>query len=186
MVAGGGVLALFQSSNAVYVLAGTAFIGGAAIVGGGVAVLLAARRQVAAALSTMAVALIVINWTFVLRLLPSFEIYKPAPDFAEVLKARARPEDGIVTYNVALPSLVYYLRRHTDVFYEPDPVFAMLEGDRRIFLMLPSHDFQEIIKPALKVPTCLIATQPTFDVKLKSVVSRQQLPELWMISNRCD
>jgi 4-amino-4-deoxy-L-arabinose transferase-like glycosyltransferase len=185
-VAGAGVLALFQSSNAVYVLAGTAFIGGAAIVGGALAMLLAARRQLVGALASIAVVLIVINWVFVLRLLPSFEVYKPAPDFAEVLKARARPEDGIVTYNVALPSLVYYLRRHTDVFYDPGPVFEMLESHRRIFLMLPSHDFNEIIKPVLKVPTCLVATQPTFDVKLRNVMSRQQLPELWMISNRCD
>jgi hypothetical protein len=52
--------------------------------------------------------------------------------------------------------------------------------------MLPSHDFNEIIKPKVKVPTCLVATQPTFDVKLRNVVARQQLPELWLISNRCE
>ncbi len=76
----------------------------------------------ARALGAVAVALIVVNWTFVLKVLPSFEAYKPAPGLAAVLEKRAGPNDLIVTYNVALPSLVYYLRRHIDVFYDHGPV----------------------------------------------------------------
>ena len=68
--------------------------------------LLAWRGRLGPALGAVAVALIVVNWIFVLKVLPSFEAYKPAPGLAAVLEKRAGPSDLIVTYNVALPSLV--------------------------------------------------------------------------------
>ena len=79
------------------------------------------RRRDRRRCTVVAAALVVVNWIFVLSVLPSFEAYKPAPGLAAVLAERAAPEDLIVTYNVALPSLVYYLRRHTDVFYDHEP-----------------------------------------------------------------
>ena len=112
--AGAGFLALFNSALAVYALAGSAVVGATAIVGGAAAMLLALRKRVGAALAAVACALVVVNWIFVLKVLPSFEAYKPAPGLAAELKERAGPEDLIVTYNVALPSLVYYLRRHIE------------------------------------------------------------------------
>ncbi len=96
--------------------------------------LLAWRRRLGPALGAVALALIVVNWVFVLKVLPSFEAYKPAPGLAAVLKERAGPDDLIVTYNVALPSLVYYLRRHIDVFYDHGPVLELLHSRRPLYL----------------------------------------------------
>ena len=124
-----GFLALFNSALAVYALAGSALVG-------------VDRRSPAAPRRCCSrgagasaprswpspCALIVVNWMFVLRVLPSFEAYKPAPGLAAVLEERAGPSDVIVTYNVALPSLVYYLRRHIDVFYDHGPVLELLHS----------------------------------------------------------
>jgi 4-amino-4-deoxy-L-arabinose transferase-like glycosyltransferase len=185
VAAGAGFLALFNSALAVYVLAGSALVGTVAIAGGAVAMLLAARQRAGAALVAIACTLIVVNWIFVLKVLPSFEAYKPAPRLAAVLKARAGAEDLIVTYNVALPSLVYYLRRHTDVFYDHGPVVELLRSGRPLFLMVSRDDYDRAIKPAEIVPLCQLSSQPTFDVKLKNVLSRERLPEVLLLTNKC-
>ncbi len=130
-------------------------------------------------------ALIAVNWIFVLKLLPSFEAYKPAPGLAAVLKERATPDDIIVTYNVALPSLVYYLRRHIDVFYDHGPVIELLRTGRPLFLMASRDDYERAIKPDESAPLCRVRSQPTFDVKLRNVLSRQRLPEILLLTNKC-
>jgi 4-amino-4-deoxy-L-arabinose transferase-like glycosyltransferase len=185
MILGAGLLYLFQTSLAVYTLEGTALAGGIAIAGGACALVLALVKRSREALLAIAAVMIAVNWVFVLRVLPSFEAYKPAPGFATVLQARAGPNDQIVTYNVALPSLVYYLRRHTDVFYDHEPVLPLLESDRTVYLMLPRHDYETIILPAVKARTCIVSRQPMFDVKLKNVLTRERLPELLLVTNKC-
>ena len=185
VILGAAVLYLFQTSLAVYTLDGTALAGGIAIAGGACALVLARVRRSREALLTIAAAMIAVNWIFVLRVLPSFEAYKPAPGFATVLKARAGPNDQIVTYNVALPSLVYYLRRHIDVFYDHEPVLPLLESGRTVYLMLPRHDYETLILPALKTRTCTVSRQPMFDVKLRNVLARERLPELLLVTNKC-
>jgi len=185
VAAGAGFLVLFNSALAVYVLAGSPIVGIVAIAGGAVAMLLAARQRAGAALVAIACALVVVNWVFVLKVLPSFEAYKPAPRLAAVLKARAGAEDLIVTYNVALPSLVYYLRRHTDVFYDHGPVVELLRSGRPLFLMVSRDDYERAIKPDETVPLCQVSSQPTFDVKLKNVLSRERPPEILLLTNKC-
>jgi 4-amino-4-deoxy-L-arabinose transferase-like glycosyltransferase len=186
VVSGTGFLVLFNSAIAVYELAGSALVGVTAIAGGAVAILLALRQRVGAALMAVACALIVVNWVFVLKVLPSFEAYKPAPGLAEVLKKRAGPDDLIVTYNVALPSLVYYLRRHTEVFYDHGPVLELLHSGRPVFLMVSRDDYDRAIKPAATVPLCQVSSHPTFDVKLRNVLSRERLPEILLLTTRCN
>jgi 4-amino-4-deoxy-L-arabinose transferase-like glycosyltransferase len=185
VVAGAGFLALFNSAIAVYALAGSAVVGVSAIAGGATAMLLAWRGRVGSALGAVAVALIVVNWTFVLKVLPSFEAYKPAPSLAAVLEERAGPNDLIVTYNVALPSLVYYLRRHIDVFYDHGPVLDLLHSRRPLYLMASRDDYDRAIKPVTPVPLCQVSSQPTFDVKLRNVLSRERLPEILLLTTKC-
>jgi 4-amino-4-deoxy-L-arabinose transferase-like glycosyltransferase len=181
---GGSMLYLFLGADAVYSLEGPALIGGAALAGGALTVLLAARAQLGPALIALAVTMIALNWVFVLRLLPSFEAYKPAPGFARVLEERAGPDDVIATYNVALPSLVFYLRRHVETAYDPAPIRRFLDSPRDAYVILPRADY-ELIRSMTSAPTCIVTTQPTFDVKLRNVIARDPLPDLLLISNRC-
>jgi 4-amino-4-deoxy-L-arabinose transferase-like glycosyltransferase len=185
IVIGAGFFALFHGPFAVYVLDGSATIGVIAMAAGAATALLAARDRVAGALQVAAAALVAASWVFVLRVLPSFEAYKPAPALATTLQRIARPDDLIVTYNVALPSLVYYLRRHTQVYYDHEPVLELLQSRRPLYLMLTSDDYEKIIQPATPVPLCQVASQPTFDVKLRNVLSRVRLPEVLLVTNKC-
>ena len=146
VAAGAGFLILFNSALAVYVLAGSALVGATAIAGGAATMVLALRQRVGAALTVIAAVLVVVNWVFVLKVLPSFEAYKPAPGLAAILKERAAPDDLLVTYNVALPSLVYYLRRHTDVFYDHGPVLELLHSGRPLYLMVSRDDYERAIE----------------------------------------
>jgi hypothetical protein len=186
IVMGAAFLVLFQSRFAVYVLAGSGAIGMAAMLGGAAAIWFSSRRRFAPALLSVAMALVVANWIFVVRLLPSFEAYKPGPGLAAALQPRAGPDDLIVTYNVALPSLVYYLRRHIEVFYDNGPVLDLIASGRPLYVMMTSYDYEEKIKPAIARPLCQVTAVPTFDVKLRNVLSRQRLPEVLLLTNRCE
>jgi 4-amino-4-deoxy-L-arabinose transferase-like glycosyltransferase len=186
VVTGAGFFVLFHSEYAVYVLAGSAAIGSIAMAAGVAAVLLAIRDRTRMALVVIASALIAANWIFVMRLLPSFEAYKPSPGLAAALERRAGPDDLIVTYNVALPSLVYYLRRHTEVFYDNGPVLELIRSGRPMYLMMTSDDYEEKIKPEVPDRLCRISAQPTFDVKLRNVLARRRLPEVLLLTNKCD
>ena len=145
----------------------------------------AARRSSAEdALLVLAGTMVALNWFFVLRVLPSFEAYKPVPGFALVLGARAQADDVVATYNVALPSLVYYLRRHVDMSYELDPIVRLLNDDRTAYVITPRQHETEIAQ-AVERETCIVSAQPTFDVKLRNVIARDPLPDLVLITNRC-
>jgi 4-amino-4-deoxy-L-arabinose transferase-like glycosyltransferase len=186
LILGAGFFALFHSTYAVYVLAGSAAVGTIGMVAGIATILLAVRNRLRQALLVVVSALVAVNWLFVLRVLPSFEAYKPAPGLAAVLQQRAGPDDLIVTYNVALPSLVYYLRRHTEVFYDHGPVLDLLESRRPLYLMLTSDDYERAIKPETRARLCRVSAQPTFDVKLRNVLARQRRPEVLLLTNKCD
>jgi 4-amino-4-deoxy-L-arabinose transferase-like glycosyltransferase len=185
LIVGAGFFVLFHGPNAVYVLGGSAAIGIVAVGAGAATIMLAARGREAAALFVIAASLAVASWIFVLRVLPSFEAYKPAPALAGILSQQADPDDRIVTFNVALPSLVYYLRRHVDVYYDHKDVLPVLGSGRPTFLILTSDDYEKIIRPLTPVTLCQVASQPTFDVKLRNVLSRVRLPEVLLVTNKC-
>ena len=42
------------------------------------------------------------------------------------------------------------------------------------------------LAPRLAVRTCVIDRRSTFEVKLRQVLARQKLPELVLITNRCN
>ncbi len=186
LVAGAGFLALFHSRYAVYVLNGSAAVGAIAMLGGAAIVALTVTNRLRPALLTVATVLVAVNWLFVLRVLPSFEAYKPAPGLARVLRERAGPSDLVVTYNVALPSLVYYLRRHTEVFYDHEPVLELLAARRPMYLLVTADDYERMIGPNTTPPLCRVSSQPTFDVKLRNVLARSRMPEILLMTNKCE
>jgi 4-amino-4-deoxy-L-arabinose transferase-like glycosyltransferase len=182
-IVGAGLLILLQAVGSIYVLQGiltTAFI---ALIGGLVILLLAVRRWIAGAAIAVCVTMIVFNWIFVLRTLPSFEAYKPVPAFADLLRDRAQPDDEVATYNTAMPSLVYYLKRQVAVVFDERIAAALLESGRGTYIVMPSEDYDRV--RALSPGSCVIDRRPTFDVKLRNIISRDPLPDLVIVTNRC-
>jgi 4-amino-4-deoxy-L-arabinose transferase-like glycosyltransferase len=179
-----GVVYLFRDGASSYALDGALVTGAAGIAGGSTVTALAVAFRLRAALIAVALTFIVLNWVFVLRVLPSFEAYKPSSAFARALEPRLAPGDVVATYDEALPSLVFYLRRHVEQLFDEDRLIALMRGKRGAFAVLSGENYAGL-SDALGGATCVIERRPTFDVKLKNVLAREPLPELVLITNRC-
>ena len=183
-VAGGAVLFLFQAAGRVYAL-DSAFLGGLIGVAGGLVTLVfAVRRRPADAALALLAAMVAVNWSFVIRVLPEFERYKPVPEFSRFLEQRLQPGDVVAHYQVSLPSMSFYLRRHVDQYFDDPPFVDAVLSPARVFAILSDDDYAAL-KPRIGARTCILDRRPTFDVKLKRVLARQPLPELLLISNQC-
>ena len=184
-IAGAGVLYLVGSPTGIYVVEGARMMGGSAVAGGLLVLALTiAGRSRGALLATMAVFLM-LDTIFVVRVLPGFERYKPAPGFAATLSARLQPDDRVVTYDEALPSLVYYLRRHVDPYFIDVELFEAFRSGRTVYAVLSTDNYRQLAD-RIGVPTCEIERRPTFDVKLRNMLASQPLPELVLITNQCE
>ena len=179
-----GVVYLFRGGGGGYALDGALAIGVAGVAGGTIVTLLALLYRLRPALLAVAATFVVLNWIFVLRVLPSFEAYKPSPAFARTLEPRLTPEAVVATYDEALPSLVFYLRRHVDQLFDQDRLIAMLQSGRPAYAVLSRENYAALSE-SFGVPTCVIDRRPTFDVKLRTLLAREPLPELVVITNRC-
>ncbi len=183
-VAGAGTFYIFETVGKVYALHGAAFVGGVAAAGGTVALGLALVNRARAALVVVLLSLITLNWAFIIRVLPSFERYKPVPPLTAAIKQRLAEGDVVAHYNVALPSMVYYLGQHIDILFDRDAFVKLLKGDRRVFAVLSAGDYEEVARAA-GIPTCVLDRRPTVNIKLKAVLAREPLPEVLLITNRC-
>jgi 4-amino-4-deoxy-L-arabinose transferase-like glycosyltransferase len=181
---GGAVLWLFESSGRTYALAGAMQIGLLGLAGGLLACVFGVMRRPVVSVLTLLAATIAVNWIFVVRVLPDFERYKPVPFFSRTLLARLQPGDLVAEYQVALPSLVFYLGRHVDQYFDPDPFVEAIRAPRRIYATISADDYQELAA-RIGSRTCVLERRPTFDVKLGQILARQPLPELLLISNDC-
>ncbi len=183
-LAGGTVLFLFETAGRVYALDAAVIVGAVGLGGGVVTVFFGfARRPAAAALALLA-AVVAVDWAFVVRVLPEFERYKPVPEFSRTLQDRLQPGDVVAHYQVSLPSMVYYLRRHVDQYVDDAPFVSAVLSDRRVYAVISAGDYAALA-PQIGARTCVIDRRPTFEVKLRQVLARQPLPELLLISNQC-
>ena len=137
------MLLLFEAAGRVYAL-DAALIVGAVGLAGGVAhswCSASARKPGAAALALLA-AVVAVNWTFVVRVLPEFERYKPVPAFSRALLARLQPGDIVAHYQVSLPSMVYYLRPPRGPVRGRGAVRAARSSSaRRVYAVLSADDY---------------------------------------------
>jgi 4-amino-4-deoxy-L-arabinose transferase-like glycosyltransferase len=183
-LAGAAVLYLFETSGRVYALDAAAIVGAIGLAGGVLTAFFGAARRPAAAALALLAAVIAVNWAFVVRVLPEFERYKPVPEFSRILQERLQRDDVVAHYQVSLPSMVYYLRRHVDQYVDDPPFVRAMLTDRRVYAVLSADDYAALA-PQIGARTCIIDRRPTFEVKLRQVLARQPLPELLLITNRC-
>ena len=179
-----GTLYIFRGAGKVYALDGAAAVGVVGALGGVVTLALALGKRTRYAIIALAMSLIALNWTFVIRVLPSFEQYKPVPRLSETIRQRAQSGDLVAHYNVALPSMVYYLDRHIDVMFDRARFLQVLRGDRVVYAVLSANDYAQL-EPEIGVRTCVLQRAPTVNVKLNAVLARDPLPEVLLITNRC-
>ena len=183
-ILGAGILYVFRMSENVYEVSGIELVAAVGIAGGLATVALAASGRWHKGLLAFLAAGILINWILVLRVLPSFEKYKPVPSITAALEPRLSPEDVVAHYSVSMPSMVYYLRRHVEVTYDPETFLGLMRGPKRVYGVLWTEDYERL-KDAFGVPTCAIHHTPAFNIKIGAVIRREPLPTVVVISNRC-
>jgi 4-amino-4-deoxy-L-arabinose transferase-like glycosyltransferase len=183
--AGGAVLYIFESAGRIYSLEGARLVGAIAVAGGIVAALLVVRRRQFAGVLTVLAALAAMNWVIVVRVLPDFERYKPSPAISDFLRQRVAPGDVVATFNVNTPSMVYYLRRHIDIYYGAQPFIDAVKGGARMFGVVSQSDYERL-RTEIGSGSCVLLRVPTFEVKLRDVLARNPLPQLVVITNRCE
>jgi 4-amino-4-deoxy-L-arabinose transferase-like glycosyltransferase len=184
-IVGAGIVYVFQASENFYDVSSVATIGMIGIGAGLVTLLLAASGRWRTGLMVFLAAGILVNWILVLRVLPSFEKYKPVLPLTRFLEPRLTQGDVVAHYSVALPSMVYYLRRHIDVTYDRDTFLRILRQEKRVFAILWTTEYERL-KNELGVPTCVLHRTPSFNIKIGAVIKREPLPELVVITNQCE
>lgn len=184
-VVGGGILYIFHSSGNVYEVEGVASVGWIAAISGVSTLALAMTGRWKTGLLVFLASGVLVNWTLVLSVLPSFEKYKPVPPITRFLESRLMPDDVVAHYSVALPSMVYYLRRHIDVTYDRETFIGIMRQPKRVFGVLWTEEYERLRKD-LGIPTCAIYRTPSFNIKIGAVVRREPLPEVVVITNRCE
>ena len=80
---------------------------------------------------------------------------------------------------------MFYLRRHIEILFEQDTFLQLLRGDRRVFAVLSASDYAQL-EPVAGVDTCVLDRRPTVNIKLKAVLARDPLPQVLLITNRCE
>jgi hypothetical protein len=178
------VLYLFSGDRTVYTIDGARASSMIAIVGGAVVTILPWRRKYVAAVSAVLVVLIAFNWILAVRALPDFERYKPVVPLSRVIEQRAGKDDVIAHFEVALPSMVYYLRRHIEAGLDAEMLKQRLESDRPVFAVIPA-DRYDALRGKFGVETCVVGRHQTSDIRLRTMLEKQAPPEVFVISNRC-
>ena len=181
---GVGVMLIFGGGGASYVTDGAHSSALIAILGGLVAAVAPWWRRYYLAVGAVLAVFVAFNWILATRALPAFERYKPSRPLAEIIARRAGPDDVVAHLDMAMPSMVFYLRRHIDVGFDPDTFAQLLRSDRRVFGVLNASRYEDL-KGAFGVETCVIGRHATADIRLRTLLQRQAPPEVLVITNRC-
>jgi len=182
IVLGGAVLYLF-GGDPLYAVNGAPAAAMVAMAGGVFIAILPWRRRYTSAVCAVLIVLIAFNWILAVRALPDFERYKPVVPLSQIIEQRAGPGDVVAHVQVALPSMVYYLRRHIDSL-DRETLTQQLRSDRRVFAVMPA-DRYDAYKGEFGVPTCIIGRHRTSDFRLRAMLERLAPSEVLVITNRC-
>jgi 4-amino-4-deoxy-L-arabinose transferase-like glycosyltransferase len=181
---GAFVLYVFGDAQTVYRIAGARLSGWLAAGGGLAVAVLAWRRQRAGAVAAVLAIFIGFNWILTLRALPDFERYKPVVPLSRIIDQHAQQDDVVAHFDVALPSMVFYLRRHIDIWIDPALFIQQMQSERTVYAVLPA-DRYDTLKEQFGVPTCILARHATSDVRLRSILELEPPPEVVLVTNRC-
>jgi 4-amino-4-deoxy-L-arabinose transferase-like glycosyltransferase len=174
---------LFGHGALPYKLAGASQMACAGIIGGLVAGVAATFNKTRCAVLATAFAVITCNWIFVLRVLPDLERYRPVRSLCEAIASQAGPDALVGYYRAAYPSMVFYLRRPIFEYYLENEIVTAFSSSKEVFCVINARDYENI-RPQLPPQTHVLASHPNFQVKLKSILNKGELPQMMLISNK--
>jgi 4-amino-4-deoxy-L-arabinose transferase-like glycosyltransferase len=149
--------------------------------------LLFGRRE-ALAFAVLTTGFIAFNYLLVCRVLPDAERFKPIPPIATAFKARASPAASLHSFNMMLPSLVYYADRPVlDDIASVDYAAALLHGTDEIWIVTGATDWERIRVQAPEPVACVAEQRHLFmfEAKLSDIVAGRPPAEVLLITNKC-
>lgn len=184
LAGGAGALFLFGGGAQGYELGGSTAIGSTAIVGGLISISAVAFRKKMLTVLAPVTAVVILNWIFVLRTLPDFERYKPVRPLCEV--ASSKPRDSLIGYyRLASPSMTFYLRRPIFEYFSPEEITTAFSSGKDVYCVMTAADYDSL-KHELPAPTHVLASRPIFQVKLRRILERAELPQVLLVSNKAE
>jgi 4-amino-4-deoxy-L-arabinose transferase-like glycosyltransferase len=181
--AGAAVVYLFGGGAKVYSLAGASAIGCVALGGGMASAVFVMLKKRFAVIAATALTVIFFNWIFVSYTLPDFERFKPVRPLCDVIERSAAPDSLVGYYRIASPSMVFYLRRSIFEYYRPEEIEQAFASGKDVYCLMAAQDY-EAIKGTLPVATYVLASRPTFQVKLRGIFDKVEPPQIVLISNK--
>jgi 4-amino-4-deoxy-L-arabinose transferase-like glycosyltransferase len=185
MLASAAVFYLFGPEAGPYKIAGAIPASIIAVACAVIAITAAAFKSNFVAATSTAVALVLFNWLLALVILPDFERFKPVPRICEVIESRAETNDLVGYYRFASPSMSFYLGRQVFEYYQIEELQTAFSTGRGVYCLMTGDDYRAV-KERLGAETYILASHPVFQVKLKVILGRAELPEVVLISNKGD
>jgi 4-amino-4-deoxy-L-arabinose transferase-like glycosyltransferase len=179
---GASVFYLFGRDVVEYQLNGAAAIGIVAIIGGLTVLITTLLKRYFATITVLATSFALINMFFVWRSLPDFERFKPIRALCEIIQSKADADALVGYYRVASPSMVYYLRRQIFEYYSEDELRDALTSGKAVYCVMSRADY-EGLQATLPQPILILASRPVFQVKLRGILDRRELPQVVLITN---
>ncbi len=173
---------LFGSAASEYYIRG-AFAAGIFMLAGAATVLRSWwKRATLDAVFGLGLTFVLVNYTLVLVSLPYFERFKPVAPLSAAALAR-NPDAHVIQYRIALPSMVWYLGKPVEEILDEPILRERLARDGETLVLLKKSDYPAVQALA---PTCIVDSRPLLDVKLREILADTALPEMLLISNRCE
>jgi 4-amino-4-deoxy-L-arabinose transferase-like glycosyltransferase len=178
-VAMGILVAVFFSAGH-YALAGAWVITVVLTLAGVAAGVLVWRGRYGAAFTTLVAGFIAFNYVFVLRLLPDVERLKPVPTLARTLTTRASPAAVVGSFNMDLPSLVFYTGRRVTRLTDIEHAVRFFGDHPEAWVVLGPGEWQEL---HARVPsTCIAERAPLFLAKGSDILRRLPPPDVLLVT----
>jgi 4-amino-4-deoxy-L-arabinose transferase-like glycosyltransferase len=173
--------AYFTSGH--YAIAGATLLAGVLGATGVTALALLWRRAPAAAFAILAAGFILFNYLFVLRALPDVERLKPSPPLAQVVADRASPAAALASFNIELPSFVFYAGRPVERLFDADQAARFFANHGDAWMLVGEGEWSDL-RPRLPA-ACVAARHPLFLSKGSDILRGQPPPDVLLITNNC-
>ena len=129
---------------------------------------------------TLAATFVMFNYLFVARALPDIERLKPVPPLAAHISERAAPDARLGSFDVDLPSLVYYARKPVTRLGDLDTAVQFFNGHREVWVLAGETQWAEL---SARVPTaCIAARHPFFAAKGRDFLDRRPPPDVLLVT----
>jgi 4-amino-4-deoxy-L-arabinose transferase-like glycosyltransferase len=185
LVGGAGIAMLFGFLAPTHHIAGANALGATLVAGGLVVIVMAFLKRAQAATLALAGTMVVANYIFVLVSLPAVEAFKPVLPMVRTIQERTRPGQPPVVahYITSLPSLVYYLERPVEGYFDLQPLIERARTVPEMYILMRPHEYADF-EPAARaqsIERCIVLRQTLFEAKLKLVLQGRPWPEVYLV-----